>query len=151
MSRGWRIACRAEKTSRAAIGAGVHAILCPPACLSTYVFCAAIINDGEIAGCGSASGKCDSATRPAGTAPVTRFKPFYIAVGPRLCDANSRRQTPGRCGFVEPTIFPIRQDRFGPDAEESARFYGMLGELKILRVFAMLHAPEREYEINRIE
>lgn len=65
---------------------------CLPACLSTYVFCAAIINDVEIACCGSASGKCDSATRPAGMAPVTRFKPFYRR-GPCLCDTNSRRQT----------------------------------------------------------
>lgn len=115
------------------------------ACLSTYVFCAAIINDVEIACCGSTSGKCDSATRPAGVASVTRFKPFYRR-GPCLCDANISRS-----GFAEPTIFPIARDRFGPDAEKSARFYGVLGELKILGVFAMLRAPEREYEINRIE
>lgn len=36
---------------------------------------------------------CNAASRENG-APVTRFKPFYIAVSPRLCDANSRRQHP---------------------------------------------------------
>lgn len=141
-------ASRAELKKRRAppsVLAFTRSFACLPACLSTYIFCAAIINDVEIACCGSASGKCDSATRPAGVAPVTRFKPFYRR-GPCLCDANI-----GRCGFAEPTIFPIGRDRFGPDAEKSARFYGMLGELKILRVFAMLRAPEREYEINRIE
>lgn len=101
----------------------------------------AIIADGEIAGRGWASGKCNSVTHPAGkprerARPVTRFKPFYWP------DANFRggkhrtsADSPSRSFFID------LSRSIWSDVEKSTRFYGILSELKILCIFALLPAP----------
>lgn len=135
-----RTACRAEKRRAAPSPYSPPVLAFARSCGQTLQSLA-IITDGEIPGRGCASGKCNSVTRPAGkprerARPVTRFKPFYRP------DANFRggkhrtsADSPSRSFFIDPS----RSICSG--AEKSARFYGILRELKILCVFALLPAP----------
>jgi hypothetical protein len=104
---------------------------------------AIITENGEIAGRGCASGKCNSVTRPAGKPRERALNRFTGLMRIRGAAANTERiHRAARSFFIDPVPRSIRPDADADaDAEKSARFYGILGELKILRVFALLAAP----------